>query len=383
MVILLDSLRIFRKSCDSLRKVIEAEQQMQILKTAEPQVQAAIIIAITTVFTVILGFLFKDYWIPGLIELRTKRREGQEVFKRYKIYIFKAALFFAYRLIEIFRTRSHYLWKNKPQSEFYDYKYKSTVYRLCVLLGWIRAYRLEESSIVIEKTDEKIQAISTVIESIEKSLADGQGVEMYAAKEICGITGVDINNVNGDNIKKFSIEIDHQIQIFQEKYNKEFMSELSLEQKNSFVQAISDSMQKVGLKETAIEDVCVDRIIKKVSIRVGLIYRDWQIAIGDIMLTKSQNNDGPKYEVIGYGKFEEMWSRDKATEEKKWLLRAEQIFENLDLRLDDDSDSRIPQISRLYISIYNLLKELYLTDVGIKPIKPNEFSRIPQSINPV
>lgn len=266
-------------------------------KLNEPQVQASLIIASVTIITVILGFAIKDYIIPGIIEKRSKKREGQQLFNRYKVHLFKSALFFANRLSEIFRTRSHYLWIEAPKSDFYEYKYLSTIYRLCALLGWIRAYRLEEASISIRKSDKEIHLLSGGLDKLVSSFADGQNIEMYVAKALCKLHAVEIDKMPVDRLELFSVEIDHIVQEVLTNSGKEYVSELSDQKQTEFITKFKNLLTKLSIEGSLVDSTKAD-VIKAVSIKQGLIYRDWQQAIGDLMLGKKDTTDVRKYDWV-------------------------------------------------------------------------------------
>jgi hypothetical protein len=137
-------------------------------------------------------------------------------------------------------------------------------------------------------------------------------------------------------------------------------------------------MTKLKLDNSQVRDKAQE-VIVKASVKHGLIYRDWQQAIGDIMLEKYENKDVCPYTIIGYKKFEEMWDNG-SIEEKKWLERAERIFKNLDLSVSEYSDSRIIQLKNMYSHSYDLLKALYITKVGAKPISKIKFRKIPNRL---
>ncbi len=51
----------------------------------------------------------------------------------------------AWRLREILSFNGAFLLPEAPMNGFFKYKFDSTVYRLCALLGWIRAAQKEQS----------------------------------------------------------------------------------------------------------------------------------------------------------------------------------------------------------------------------------------------
>jgi hypothetical protein len=373
----IDSVKLYKSHIDSLNKVIAAlHSNKGAFKIGEAPVQAALIVAATTLFTVIVGFIFKDYLIPGWIEKRTASRSGQALFQLYKVNLFRSANAINNRLHEIYRTRSHYLWINAPLNTFYDYKYKSSIYRLCVLMGWIRAYRSLESSMTIAKSDAKFHEISGCINALESALADGQRIEMYVAKALFTIAKVKSDTVPADTLEKFSVEVDHLVNQYLQNDVLDYIAELAPTQQNAFVVDIEKLLDTLKIKH---EPLTANRelIIKEVSVKLGLIYRDWQQGIGDLMLQK----DAQTYSAISYKTFEEYWGMKEDTSEKKWLKRAEVMFENLDLRVDQQSDSRIEQLKLVYASIYSLLTALYATETGVSPISQEDFNKIPATID--
>jgi hypothetical protein len=344
------------------------------LRLNEASVQAALIISLTTITTVILGFIFKDYWIPGWVEKRSKKIAGQELFCFYKNQLFNTTFSFSKRLHEIYRTRSQYLWTKTPMSSFYDYKYKSSVYRLCTVLGAIRAYRLSETVMAIDESNQK--NIVKLIGHLESSLADGQGVEMSVAKSICEISKIDTNELTNDILEKFSIEIDHLVQEYQEEYLVDYIADLKEENINKFINDFCNLLKH--LKFTGLlDDAQKKEIVKEVSIKLGLIYRDWQQAIGELMIVK----DDKTYKVISFKVFEKMWSLKDNSEEKQWLNRAEKIFDGLDLKVDKKADSRIDQLKHIYSNSYNLLFQLFNIKVGVEPINKEVFYKLQKDLN--
>ncbi len=372
----IDSLRLYQHQIDSLKKITNQPNNLLHIKWLEPSVQAAAIIATTTIITVIVGFIFKDYLIPRWLEKRTKRIEGQELFIFYKTNLFRAALSLNYRLHEIYHTRSHYLWKNAPVNTFYDYKYKSSVYRLCVLLAWIRAYRLSEAKLKINNKDESLHRISSCLQNVESTFADGQRVEMSMTQKFCDIIKVDKEHIDPDIIKKLSIEIDHLITKYLKETINESIAELGESQKITFITDLNEILSKLSIDKQINTEQHSD-VIKALSVKLALIYRDWQQGIGDLMLEK----EGDNYTVKSFQKFEQIWDKPAEDSEKKWLKRMEVIFTHLDLRADHQADSRIEQLKLIYTNIYQLLKTLYFIEVGPRPISENNFNELSVTIN--
>lgn len=367
-----DTIKALNKTLDSLKKVILESNNWHGLKIHESAVQAALIVTFSTILTVVLGFIFKDYFIPRWIEKRKRRLESQYLFVQYKSQLIISAFTFLKRLHEIYVTRSHYLWKETPMSNFYQYKYKSSVYRLCSLLGALRAYRLIESSLILRDTE-----ISSYMGAVESCLADGQMIEMYVAKSICKIANVDIEKIKPNAIEKLSIEVDNLVQKFQMEYDQEYIADLDSKSQDRFILELADLMKRLEIPNSNLENKKTE-LIKEVSIKLALIYRDWQQAIGEMMLKPSANGI---QNVISFRNFENKWDKFKSNQKSDiWLERVEKIFENLDLRVDQNSDSRIDQLKRVYNSVYKLLKKLHNLRLNESPISENAFASLPNVV---
>jgi hypothetical protein len=346
------------------------------IKLNEPPVQAALIIAVTTIVTVVLGLIFKDYFIPGWIESRSRKRKGEALLAQYRIQLFKAGDAFNSRLKEIYRIRSHYLWADAPKHEFYLYKYRSSVYRLCVLLGWIHAYRRHEALLSFGDPSCKY-AINDSLKRITSALADGQEVEMYVAKAICEIVKIDLAALPPDALLKFSVQIDELVQKYTSDQPAVLIANLSKEDQNYFLEELV--MRIPWFPASELSESQRQAIIKEVSVKLGLIYRDWQQALGDLMVERSEGGE-LSHEVIGYRQFEKMMTEPASSEERTWIAKAERLFEGLDLRAEHQTDSRILQLRRLYMQVYNLLEVLYNLDEKNRPVEPAWFRKIAKSV---
>lgn len=334
-------------------------------------VLAALIVSLTTFLTVVLGFIIKDYCIPSWHSNRNRKIVGQDLFSLYKTNLTKVSLSLLYRLKEISSNKGLYLRADSPKLPFYEYKYKSSVYRLCSLLGWIRAYRILESSMIIKQTDEEFHKLSEIISKVESAIADGQKIEMYAAKSLLEIANIDITKLQDGIVEKLSTDIDHCIQKNCEAGNVFFINELGENQLSIFVQQLQSIINLLPIQGKSLIEY-KNLIAKELSIVVALLYRDWQSAIGDLMLTKEGNN----YNVISYRVFEDLWDNTNSSE-KKWLERAEVMFKNLDLR-NHKLDSRIDQLGSIYEAVYSLISALYLTEVGRSVLNEKSFEDIPK-----
>ena len=82
-----------------------------------------------------------------------------------------------------------YLLPDAPMNGFFKYKFDSTVYRLCAVIGWIRAAQKEHS--YLEGFDSaKNSDIREAVSEFQKVLADGSHVEVSIFEELSKLYGL-------------------------------------------------------------------------------------------------------------------------------------------------------------------------------------------------
>ncbi|AOZ11135.1 hypothetical protein BKK80_34840 (plasmid) [Cupriavidus malaysiensis] len=116
------------------------------------------------------------------------------------------------------------------------------------------------------------------------------------------------------------------------------------------------TIQTVVLKETQARSIC------QIDIRQAWLYRDWQTAIGDMMIreTKASNRN---FEVIGYGDFEEMLLAPTKTQYRS-LSRIAALFHDVDLERKDLYDARPVALHKLLGATAALIVALADTRIG-------------------
>lgn len=318
------------------------------------EVKAAIILGGISIVTVCLGFLIKDYIIPRLLDKQKRKNEKLEAFLNYRIPLIQSAASLERRLEELFRTRSHILWGDSPNSDFYNYKSMSTNYRLCSLLGWIYAYKLEESHLQAP-SKELNKAINKHIETFRTSLADGQGVEMEVARKIAQL--LQIEEEKTGLLERFSVQIDHLVQEAITPKQRLLLSECCDEEQEKFLTSLSKLIKEIFCKQIDSEALKELDVIRITSVRLGLIYRDWQQAIGDLMTVKNSSPNGRGYDVISYLKFEEILCGEPCLKQK-WLFRTMRLFEDLDVSKENEFDNRVAQLKQVKKALEHLLEAL-------------------------
>jgi len=80
------------------------------------------------------------------------------------------------------------------------------------------------------------------------------------------------------------------------------------------------------------------RTIEFISVRENWIYRDWQVAIGDLMLRSAEQRPR-RYEVVGFGEFERMCKNGEPAT-RLWLSRLNGMIDRLNVHGEPAKDAR-------------------------------------------
>ncbi len=94
------------------------------------------------------------------------------------------------------------------------------------------------------------------------------------------------------------------------------------------------------------------------------IFRDWQFAIGDMMIREKNSEFSPRrLEVIGYREFEDLFLKlENDPRHNRWIERVDRLFRNLNLSSDDRIDARPQQLKNIFSSLVKLLEVLENAD---------------------
>ncbi len=292
-------------------------------------------------------------FVDGRRKRKERKRAEYHTYKRYSKPIMFATETLAWRLREVLMFKGAFLLPDAPMNSFFKYKFDSTVYRLCALIGWIRAAKKEHS--YIEGFDDaKSSDIRDAINSFQKVLADGSHVEVSIFEELSKLYGLEIKQITSLTRQEIGVEIERLVFKYIPDQVKKNVSNLEESKQIEMVKSIMDFIcQKTNqdpLEEKLIKSkigVSIDEIAREFC----WIYRDWQNSIGDEMLIKLE--DSYRYfDVIGFGEFM------KKHDNSDWLKKVDNLFSNLDVSIDNRFDTRVSQVKRIYITLIKLIQEL-------------------------
>lgn len=324
--------------------------------------QAPVTAAFIALAGVIFGVVVRDV-ILGLYQSRKARadaladkqadlaRKHRDLVRLYADPLWEAARSLRFRLDEIVeRQQGRYLRADEPDIVYFAYKRVSTLYRLAVLLGWIRAMRRERSYLDPEQASAaaEMQAIT----DLEVALADGDHVELHRLDELMILWRVPL--IEGGAKARIATLIDVQRARFLA--SKDALSARDLPTEDQI--ALAESCALI-VRERATIDVpaaLVKATAEQAAIIFGIkeayIYRDWQAAIGDMMIEEATAG-ARHFSVIGFGAFEDLYVAAKAKKTRgaaaRWFDRLEALFHDLDMEHSDTFDARRQQMQKLHV----------------------------------
>jgi hypothetical protein len=341
-------------------------------------------VALIGVVGIAIGVVVRDV-VMSLVLMRKKRveeiddrtesraRSHRELVRHYADPLFQTVQSLRSRLDEIINgSQANYLVANSPKNNFVEYKRISTFYRFAALLGWIRAFRRERS--YLDPQQEMDQA-DTFIDNIASALADGQHVEELRLDELANLWRIPGDLVADKRLRaSLASEIDGILQAFVDDRSILSAADLDLTKRQEVVRKCADAIR--GACRVDIPSGLVDASVVQAStilgIREAYIYRDWQSAIGDMMIVELSGGVR-RFEVLGFAAFEEKYHRSRNLTsdnyERRWFDRIEILFHDLDMKMSGIFDARRGQLKSLYKGLLEL--EAYLkskrTNLAVVP----------------
>ncbi len=319
--------------------------------------QPAIIGAIVAILAIFLRDLIIQLWF----ENRKSKKDELIIFRQYADPLSNATMSLLWRLNEIFvqKHKSSYLFL-KNTTDYAQYKRLSTIYRLASLLGWLHAFK-KELALLKTKNHDQLQEIKSAINDFSSALADGTHVESERLKGL-----IDLWNFNFKDCQTNSIVaslIDNEIKDFITKRGFQSATELTNDDQIILCRLIANEMSenyRVDLVPEQIIKQTSAQAIQHCSLKESWIYRDWQDAIGDLML-KENSHISRQFDIIGFYEFDKKF-KSVDSEDIKWFLRIENVFIDLDVTGANKSDMRLDQIKNIVKATSNLMIALTNND---------------------
>jgi hypothetical protein len=319
---------------------------------------------------VVLGFILRDVVMPLYIFRKRRESELEDQFRKrrddleaqyrnelidahdvvrlYSDPLLQSCRSLNFRLKEVLQQkgRATFLLPQTPRSEFVVYKRISTLYRLAALLGWIRAYRRERS--YLDPTEASGPSeIEDAVDSLQKALADGPHVEDQRLKELLRIWVPSSPTLDDRTMRDLAVAVDNSLHSFLTREHKNHALELSDEVKKQLCCDAAELISE-GLNVKIPAELITgerSRAIVFFGIKEAYVYRDWQQAIGDLMLVDT-TGARRRFDVIGYDTFETLFLTSDEKDETgfRWIRRLDAVFAGLEPDKEDIFDARRDQL---------------------------------------
>jgi len=273
--------------------------------------------------TAVAVMIVRDLGLKILEEHRLRRRSADQVFRRYLAPLACAVVALMYRFREFLgETRYGYFRPeaNASASRFDNYKRVSTYYRVAAVLGWIRAIRRELS--YQDLTVHKYKELNDVVRRFEDNLADGQDVEIDGLRGLCGLWGLPVPEDASHVAAKVSLYTTRLVH----SRSCEVATELDASAQIELLRAVWQMLANGDAPDSTLEET-QEAAVRRLATRQAWLYRDWQAAIGDMVL-KALDTNPRAFDVMGFLEFEDAANDDQR---KVWVSRIAAIFECLDL----------------------------------------------------
>ena len=282
---------------------------------------------------------------------RSEIIRAQDVVRLYSDPLLQSCRSLNFRLKEVLKQkgRATFLLPQTPRSEFVVYKRISTLYRLAALLGWIRAYRKERS--YLDPADAAGPSeIEDAVDSLQGALADGPHVEDQRLKELLRIWVTSCPTLDDHKMRDLAVAIDNTLRSILTQRNKTHALELDEVAKGQLcsdaARIVSEGLS-VNIPAELIEGE-KGRAIVFFGIKEAYVYRDWQQAIGDLLLV-DVTGAPRRFDVIGYDRFETLFLSSPENEDAsfRWIRRLDAVFAGLEPDKEDVFDARRDQLKRV------------------------------------
>jgi hypothetical protein len=243
--------------------------------------------------------LSRDFLLKWYFSRRVERRSSKSVFLGYAEPLAEATARLFRRLNRILSgEQSGFLIKDNRKAEFDQYKWTSTLYRFAVVLAWIRAIRREHTFI---KVDGRLADADKAINEFRDALSNGRHVQVERINRLAEVWDL-VPHQNGDAWRRTAVEVSRLYRSMLG--DKDRAAKLGTARKRALCKAVYHALSKGCSGEPkAYPGGSEGDAARAMDIRTAWIFRDWQAAIGDLLLTKADVG-GRRFDVIGFREFE-------------------------------------------------------------------------------
>lgn len=320
----------------------------------DARIQVALIGVASALSTIVLKDVLLQYWN----EVRARRKTAMTIYRSYSDPLLSASVSLFWRLREILTDagRGAHLKASGSASNFDKYKFESTLFRLAVLIGWIRAYRRELTFFSVGVASGS-GSLTDALSKFEIALADGAHVEIQRIKSVSELWDIPLPS-DDKELSRMAVEVEQIIKSVGSTDDKDqkLMIDMEGDMQHKLCERIAIYLcdqAKVNRLSIEIISETRARAVRSLSIREAWLYRDFQSGIGDMMI-REINRASRRFDVLGFKEFEALlYSGDAET--KRWTSRLKNVVDGLDISGADRFDARVQMLENTFLATVDLL----------------------------
>ena len=319
--------------------------------------------ALLGTFLGLVSAVVTSFIIPYVQKRMEKVEQKRGIYEKYAQPLAADAVNLLWRLDEIlFVQRGQYLLEDAPSTPFNQYKLISTCYRIAAILGWIRAIRLEQSYLFYGD-QAAVEALRNAVIDFESALADSPHVEMRVLNKLADLWKIDLPN-DIDTSARIAAQGAADIQHLMAKYSLTRHHELAsiddaraLEAVRQIAGSIARMLRRPPIPDSLLAETCRSALTT-IGVRQAWIYRDWQQAIGDLMI-REISGALRRFDIIGYGGFETLYRGA----DNPWVARLRDVVIGIDVARREPVDLRLEQLRQVARATASLVCSIETLDL--------------------
>jgi hypothetical protein len=308
--------------------------------------------------------------IPLFLKRQEKAERKRDIYEKYAQPLAADAVNLLWRLDEIlFKQRGQYLLEQAPPTPFNDYKRISTCYRMAAILGWIRAIKLEQSYLFYGD-QAAVDALRRAVVDFESALADSPKIEIGVLNNLTRLWHIELPP-HADLVARVAAQVAADMQHFLSKYAlaryHEFAA-LDEEKGLEVVRHVAESITRMLGRAPVADEVLAEELrdtLTIVGVKQAWIYRDWQQAIGDLMI-REIGGAVRRFDIIGYGAFETLYRET----DNPWVARLRDVVIGIDVARPEPADLRLEQLRHVARATASLVCSIETLDLERRVLDP-------------
>jgi hypothetical protein len=195
------------------------------------------------------------------------------------------------------------------------------------------------------------------------ALAEGRRVEEQRVAALIELWDLP-PNASPEARKSVGVHIDHQVKSFLHEKLVSSSHDLSGRDQQELSGLVAKTLANaLGCPAVSVRLVgeTVAGAVSALAVREAWIYRDWQAAIGDLMLRRVEQGQR-QFEVMGYLDFEALCATGEEAE-RLWLRRLYAVIDDLDVFGSQAADARIDQLRAAHHATAKIIDALHHADL--------------------